>query len=337
MPKENRIDIKGFVMTYSIFFILLVLLSIIVVQRPDFMQIATFRDILGQSAVRIIIALGAMFIILGGTADLSAGRQLGMYSLLTGSMLQNNDYPTKFQRIINEPPLILPLLIIFGFALVIGMTNGLIITKLRVPAFIATLGVQYAIYGAGQLYYDMKPNNSQPIGGLMQHFRDLGTGSFGGPNGIQYTLAIAVTLCIASHVALKYTRFGKQLFAMGGNIAAARVSGIKTDWLTIAVYVIAALLYALAGYLEVARTGGATVNYGFGYEFDAIVSCTIGGVSISGGVGTVMGVFAGVIIFTTIAYGMNFIGIPAYYQYVVRGVVVVAAVAIDMRKYQRRN
>jgi methyl-galactoside transport system permease protein len=225
----------------------------------------------------------------------------------------------------------------FVVAFVIGLGNGLIITKLRVPAFIATLGVQYAIYGAGQLYYDLPPNNSQPIGGLMDTYRAFGTGSIFGPRGIQYTLLIAIVLCVISHITLRYTRFGKQLFAMGSNAAAARVSGIKTDRMTIMVYTIAALLYCLAGYLEVARTAGATVNYGFGYEFDAIVSCTIGGVSFSGGVGTVLGAFAGVIIFTTIAYGMNFIGIPAYYQFLVRGLVIVAAVAIDMRKYQRRS
>ncbi len=335
MPKEKSFDLKGFLMTYSIFLILVALLGIIIILRPDFVQLVVFRDILGQSAVRIIIALGAMFIILGGTTDLSAGRQLGMYSLLAGSMLQLNSYPTKFQRIINEPPLILPLLIMLVFAFVIGLMNGLIITKLRVPAFIATLGVQYAIYGAGQLYYDLPPNNSQPIGGFMPNFRDFGTGTAFA--GIQNTLLIAIILCIISHIVLRYTRFGKQLFAMGSNPAAARVSGIKTDQMTIMVYTLAAMLYCLAGYLEVARTGGATVNYGFGYEFDAIVSCTIGGVSFSGGVGTVQGAFAGVIIFTTIAYGMNFIGIPAYYQFLVRGIVVVAAVAIDMRKYQRRS
>ncbi len=337
MPREKKFDLKDFLLSYSIYFILIGLLLIIIAQRPDFIQVTVFRDILGQSAVRIIIALGAMYIILGGTTDLSAGRQLGAYSLLAGSMLQINDYPTKFQRIINEPPIILPLLLMFVVAFIIGISNGLIITKLRVPAFIATLGIQFALYGLGQLYYDLPPNNSQPIGGIMPNFRDFGTNAILGPSGIQYTLLIAIILCVISHIALRYTRFGKQLFAMGSNAAAARVSGVKTDQLTIIVYTLAALLYCLAGYLEVARTGGATVNYGFGYEFDAIVSCTIGGVSFSGGVGTVQGAFAGVIIFTTIAYGMNFIGIPAYYQFLVKGVIIVIAVAIDMRKYQRRS
>jgi len=205
------------------------------------------------------------------------------------------------------------------------------------PAFIATLGVQFTIFGVASIYYAKLPNGSQPLAGFMENYKTLGRGSlFGADNGFPTILAIALTFCILVHLTLSYTRFGKNLYALGGNREAARVSGIKVDSLTRIAYMTASCFYAMAAYLEVARTGGATQNYGLGYEFDAIVSCVIGGVSISGGVAGVPGIIVGVMMFTTISYGLTFIGIMPFWQFIVRGVVIVVAVAIDIQKYQKK-
>jgi methyl-galactoside transport system permease protein len=296
------------------------------------------RDVLAQSSVRIIVALGAMFIILGGTVDLSAGRQLGMYSLISGSLLQTYEARNKFQSLINEPPIFVALMIVLASACLIGYLNGSTVTYLKLPAFIATLGMQFTILGVASIYYAKLPNGSQPLAGFMENYKALGRNSFFEmKDGIPYILGIALGFAVLCHLVLTYTRFGKNVFALGGNREAARVSGIKVDKLTRIVYVIAACFYAMAAFLEVPRTGGATQNYGLGYEFDAIVSCVIGGVSIGGGVGAVPGVLIGVIMFQTITYGLTFMGIMPFWQFVVRGVVIVAAVAIDIQKYQKKT
>ena len=133
----------------------------------------------------------------------------------------------------------------------------------------------------------------------------------------------------------KKTCLGKELFAVGGNVEASRVSGINVDKILILSYSLAGTLYALGGVLEAARTGSATSTYGAGYEMDAIASCVVGGCSLSGGVGSVPGLLVGVLIFNVISYGLTFIGISPYWQNVFKGVIIVGAVAIDVRKYKK--
>jgi len=142
---------------------------------------------------------------------------------------------------------------------------------------------------------------------------------------------------IACHIVLNYHRFGKTLFAVGGNQEAARVSGINVQRIIMIVYIIAGAFYGLTGALEAARTGGATNNYGQGYELDAIAACVVGGCSVAGGVGAVPGVAIGVTVFTVIQYGMTFVGINPYWQNVVKGAIIVIAVAIDVRKYAKKR
>ena len=129
------------------------------------------------------------------------------------------------------------------------------------------------------------------------------------------------------------TRFGKNTYAIGGNINAAKVSGINVKRTILTMYGIAGALYGLAGVFEAARTGGATNNYGNMYELDAIAACVVGGVSTTGGIGTVQGILAGVLIFGVINYGLTFIGLDPYWQLIIKGLIIVSAVAVDIRKY----
>jgi len=138
-------------------------------------------------------------------------------------------------------------------------------------------------------------------------------------------------------VVFNKTRLGKNMYAIGGNPQAARVSGIRVGANLLAIYAIAGALYGLGGVLEAARTGGATNNYGNMYELDAIAACVVGGVSTSGGIGTVPGVLAGVLIFGVINYGLTFIGVNPYWQLILKGLIIVFAVAVDMRKYANRQ
>jgi methyl-galactoside transport system permease protein len=182
----------------------------------------------------------------------------------------------------------------------------------------------------------MPPNNSQPIGGLRPDFTGLGTGAFTALDGkisIPYIVILALVVSILIWVLHNKTTFGKNIFALGGNAQAARVSGINIFTTLLIVYALAGALYGLGGVFEAARTGGATNNYGNGYELDAIAASVVGGVSVAGGIGTVPGVVAGVLIFTVINYGLTFIGVDPYWQQIVKGLIIVFAVSFDLAKY----
>jgi methyl-galactoside transport system permease protein len=231
-------------------------------------------------------------------------------------------------------PVLLPILLAIFAGLLVGFINGYIISKFSVPPFIATLGTMVIVYGVNSIYFDMKPNESQPIGGLRGDFTTIGSGALGGEAfSIPYIVIIAIAISFIVWVIFNKTRLGKNMYAIGGNVHAATVSGINVGLNLIILYAIAGGLYGLAGVLEAARTGGATNNYGNMYELDAIAACVVGGVSTSGGIGTVPGILAGVLIFGVINYGLTFIGMNPYWQLIIKGLIIVAAVAFDIRKY----
>ncbi|MGG4555018.1 galactose/methyl galactoside ABC transporter permease MglC [Paenibacillus humicus] len=334
----NVKKMQGFVSEYAIYIVLAVLIIGITVYDPNFIGISSLRDILVQSSTRVIIALGVAFILITGGTDLSAGRMVGLTAVISASMLQMQDYPRRFFPNLSELPLFVPILLAIAVGLVFGMINGIIVSKFKVPPFIATLGSMVAIYGINSLYFDMDPNNSQPIGGLRDDFTKMGSGSIGiGPVSIPNIVIIAIFVCFIVWVMFNKTRLGKNMYAIGGNEQAAKVSGINVSRNLIIIYSIAGALYGLAGVLEAARTGGATNNYGNMYELDAIAACVVGGVSTTGGIGKVQGVMAGVLIFTVINYGLTFIGVGPYWQQIIKGAIIVAAVAFDMRKYAAKK
>lgn len=334
---KKKFSLKSFLLNNTIYIIFIVLLLVITIIKPSFFTWQSLRPLLYQSATRLVMALGVMWVILSGGADLSGGRILGFAAVLSGFLMQTSDYPTKQFAWLDAPPIIVAMLITILFAAIFGLMNGVVVAVFRVPAFIGTLGIQLVAYGTNLLFYAIPPNNSQPIGSFVEPYKNLGTGSIFGSNGLPYILLIALGLAIICHIVLSYTRFGKNLFAMGGNIEAARVSGIKTARTQIIVYIIAAAFYGLSGFLEAARNNAANTTVGLSYEFDAIASCVVGGVSIAGGVGAVPGVIIGVLIFNTIAFGMTFIGINPNWQFVVKGIILIAAVGLDVQKYVRRR
>lgn len=324
----------AFLKEKAIYIVLIFLIIGIAIINPDFISIGTFRDILIQSSTRIIIALGAAFIILTGGADLSAGRVVGLSAVISASMLQSSSYANKFYPNLPYLNIMIPILIAIAAGVLVGFINGFIVSRFHVPPFIATLGTMVMVYGANSLYFNMPPNNSQPIGGLRADFSTLGTGSI---FGVPYILIIAIVITLIIYVVLNKTVLGKNLYAIGGNRDAAIVSGINVKKCLLWLYVIAGALYGIAGVLEAGRTGGATNNYGNMYELDAIAACVVGGWSVSGGVGTVPGVVVGVLIFSVINYGLTFIGISPYWQQIIKGAIIVSAVAIDIRKYIQKK
>ncbi|MBB6636808.1 galactose/methyl galactoside ABC transporter permease MglC [Cohnella thailandensis] len=334
MEATKSLKAKNLFSQNAIWLVLIVLILAISVMDVNFLSVTTFRDMLIQSSTRLIIALGAAFVLITAGTDLSAGRVVGLTAVVSASMLQMSDYGSRFFPNLPQMSMIIPIAIAIFIGLLIGLLNGFIVAKFHVPPFIATLGTMVAVYGANSIYFDMPPNNSQPIGGLRKDFSELGTGSIGsGQFSLPYIVLIAIFVAFVVWVVFNKTRLGKNMYAIGGNIQAAHVSGINVAKNLMWLYAIAGALYGLAGVLEAARTGGATNNYGNMYELDAIAACVVGGVSTTGGVGRVKGIVAGVLIFTVINYGLTFIGISPYWQLIIKGLIIVVAVAFDIRKY----
>ncbi len=321
-------------MDYALYVIMLVMIIVITCISPKFLSLRVLRDILMQSSTRMLVALGCMFIIVCGSADLSGGRVVGLAAVAAGSFAQQAAYYNKFWPGIGELPVFVPILIGVIVGGLFGLISGFTVAKLKVPAFLATLGTQMIAYGVNCLYFNKAPNNSQPLGGYTDSFSKLGTGSI---FGVPYLIIIALGMAVVIWLFQTKTCLGKEIFAVGGNAEAAKVSGINVFKTLMVTFTVAGLLYGLAGCLEGARTGSASSSYGLGYELDAIASCIVGGCSAGGGVGSVQGVIIGVLIFNVINYGLTFIGLSSYWQYVVKGAIIIVAVALDVRKYASKN
>ncbi|PZD95454.1 galactose/methyl galactoside ABC transporter permease MglC [Paenibacillus sambharensis] len=339
MQLQTMGKVRDYLSQRAIFVVLIVLVIGIAIADPNFLAFSTLRDILQQSSTRAIIALGAAFILITGGVDLSAGRVVGLTAVISASMLQVDTYAAKFFPNLPEMHFMIPIMVGIAAGLIVGLVNGLIVAKLNVPPFIATLGTMVIVYGLNSIYFDMEPNQSQPIAGLRPEFTKLGSGyiDLGGGYSIPYIVLIAIAVAAVCWVIFNKTRLGKNMYAIGGNVQAAHVSGINVARNLVAIYAISGALYGIAGVLEAARTGGATNNYGNMYELDAIAACVVGGVSTAGGIGTVPGVMAGVLIFGVINYGLTFIGVSPYWQLIIKGLIIVAAVAFDVRKYMAKK
>lgn len=330
----QKFNWKQFIEQNIIFIVLIFLIVVIAVINPRFVSFNVLKDLLIQNSTRLIIGSGMAMILIVGGVDLSAGRVVGFAAVISASMLQMPDYSRRFYPDLPQLNLIIPVVIAVIVSALLGAVNGSVITKLSIPAFIATLGTQMAVFGMNSLYFDLPPNSSQPIGGVRPDFTYLGSGFIG---FVPVIIILALIIVSLVWLILTKTRFGRSIYAIGGNREAALVSGIKVTGITIAVYAVGSALFGLAGVLECARTGGATNAYGFSYEFDAIAACVVGGVSNTGGVGTIPGMVAGVFIFGIINYGLTFIGVGPYWQMIIKGLIIVAAVGVDMRKNAKKK
>ncbi len=327
---KSAFDVKKFLLNNVLIIAMLFMVVVIIFIQPNFLQWRVIKDILTQSSVKLICALGLLFPLLLGGTDLSGGRQVGLAAVLVASMSQTATYVNRFYPNLPQLPIIIPILLTLFVGALIGLANGLMISKLKMAPFIATYGMATIVYGINCLYFSKEPNRSQPIGGIRDQLTFLSRYKLFG----QISLLVPISLGLALIVwfVLNHTVFGKEMYIVGGNKQAAKVCGINVGRVTVAAFIIESMLVALAGILEVARTGGANSAYGNAYEFDAISSAVVGGVSLSGGIGKVSGVIIGVIIFTIISYGLAFIGLNPNWQLIIKGLIIICAVALDMQK-----
>ncbi len=330
---KSKDEWKDFFINNAIFIVIFAIIIFIIIKEPAFVSVAVFKNILTQSSVRLILAFGvAGIIILQGT-DLSLGRSVGFAAVISASLLQRPDYPALFYPGMGQLPLIVPMLVAIIVCVIFSAINGYVVAKFLIHPFLATMGMMITLYGILSIYFASGAPGPQPIGGHDVRYTELAVGStLGVPNLVIFASVISVIIWVLWNK----TTFGKNMYAVGGNPEAAKVSGVNVLKTTVLVYSLAGVMYGIGGYLEAARIGSANNGTGFGYELDAIAACVVGGISFSGGIGKVSGAIAGVLMFTIISYGMTFMGMDMNYQYILKGVIIVAAVALDTKKYLKK-
>lgn len=277
-----------------------------------------------QVSVIGIIAVGVTQVIITGGIDLSSGSVVGMTAMITASFAQSSAWTRALYPALTDLPAIVPILVGLGIGLLAGVINGALIAYTKIPPFIATLGMMVSARGVSKWY-----TKGQPVSGLTDGFNFIGTGIV--------PVVIFLTVAVIFHVALRYTRYGKFTYAIGANVQAARVSGIDVERHLIKVYAIAGLLAGLAGVVTAARAQTAQAGMGVMYELDAIAAAVIGGTSLTGGVGRITGTVIGTIILGVMTSGFTFLRVDAYYQEIVKGMIIIAAVIIDVYRQKRRK
>lgn len=328
MEQSKTTQIKNFFLNNAIIFLMLLAAIAVGILRPSFFSPLNAKNLISNTAARFIVALGVSGCLITKGTDLSAGRIVGLAACLSATFMQRSDYASKVYPQIGELPIIVVLLGVILVCTLFGLTNGLVISFLKVPPFIATLGMQTIVYGICLVF-----TGAQPIGGLRQDYTNISSGSLFGVTWLPYLGIIAAILGLIMWFIYNKTPHGKYMYAIGGNENAAEVSGINTSASKIIIYATAGALYGIAGFLYGAKSGGASVNIGQGYELEAIAGCTIGGVSTNGGVGRISGILVGVLVFELLKIAMQFMGVQTSYTYIVQGVVIIFAVALDIRKY----
>ena len=286
------------------------------------------RIIILQVAIIGIIALGVTQVIISGGIDLSSGSIVGATAMISMSFAQVelvNGQPNPkaiFGPALMDLPVIVPVAVGILCGIVAGATNGVLIAYTRIPPFIATLGMMVTARGVAKWW-----SNGNPISFPTEGYAWIGSGMM--------PVVWFVLLAILFHLVLKYTVYGKHTYAIGSNEDAARMSGIKVDRHKVLVYTIAATLAAFAAMVVSSKNLTAQAGMGVMYELDAIAMAVIGGVSLSGGRGSIVGTVLGALIFGVIISGFTFLRLDAFYQEMVKGGIIVAAVVLDQWRQRR--
>lgn len=291
----------------------LVILCVVLTGLSDrFLTMDNLLNVTRQVSINAVISVGMTLVILTGGIDLSVGSILAFAGSITAGLLSGGQS-------------LIPAIIIGVVAgAFIGMINGALITRAGIPPFIATLGTMTAARGFTLVYTD-----GRPITGMEEAFRFLGGGYIA---GIPVPVIIMAIIFLLAHIMLTRTKFGRYVYAIGGNEEAARLSGIGTKKVLLSVYTLAGLLAGFSGVIMASRLNSAQPTAGAGFELDAIAAVVLGGTSLSGGVGTVGGTLIGAMIIGVLDNGLNLLNVSSFYQQVAKGVVILLAVYVDKKR-----
>ncbi|MDO5517381.1 MAG: ribose ABC transporter permease [Clostridium sp.] len=290
---------------------LAVLCIMITFVSPAFMTITNITNVFTQVSVNAIIAIGMTFVILTGGIDLSVGSTIAISGALSASIIKSTG--NIFFAVLAAA--------VVGIG--IGLINGLLISKGKLQAFIATLATMTIFRGVTLVYTD-----GTPISKLPEIFTKIGNGKVA---GIPIPAIITVIVFLIAAYALTQTRFGRYLYALGGNEDSARLSGINTEKIKTMAYVISGFAASIAGVIATSRIGSASPTAGTGFELDAIAAVVIGGTSLSGGEGRISGTIIGALIIGVLNNGLNLMNVSPFYQSIVKGLVILVAVLLDKK------
>ena len=310
---------------YGIFLVFIAMLIVASILSPAFLSPTNLINVVRQMSVVGLIALGVTGVIVSAGIDLSSGSVVGLSAVVAASLAQLPDYAAAYYKGLNLP-VFAAVLAACAVGALVGLLNGSLVAKTRIPPFIATLGTLTTIRGLAYLY-----TSGRPVSDLTDDYNFIGQGDF---LGIPVPILILVIMAIITHVLYSQTKFGKYIYAIGGNEQAARVSGINVSKYKMLMYVYAGLLSGLAGLVVSARIGSGQSGQGVGYELDAIAAAVIGGASLSaGGIGTVAGTIVGALIIGVLNNILDLTNVSAYWQQIVKGCIIVGAVIIDQLKH----
>lgn len=334
-PRDKISAISDFLLDNAMYIIIFTAILIIAIIEPRFISVASIINVISLTAARLPIALGiGGAIVLSGT-DISAGRAVGLTACITASLLQSATYANKMFPGIDALPIPLVILVVVAVGALIGLANGFFVAKFKLHPFIVTLSTQLVLFGLTLLYLQIGDNGGQTLSGLSDKYLNFISGplftlrGIAVPKYILYSLIITVIMWVIWNK----TVFGKNMFAVGSNEEAARVSGVNVFKTVLLVFMLAGIMYGVTGFIEGARIGSIASYTGLNYESDAIAACVIGGVSFVGGTGKIGGIVIGVLLLQIIFVGLNFLSVDQNLLYIIKGLIILLACAVDMRKY----
>ena len=316
--KQKSIAKQHNISEYFIVIIFIALVVVLGLLKPSFLSGGNIVNILKQTSIVGILSFGMMFVIICGGFDMSVGSIIAFTGILAALLGQGN------------LPLVVPFIVACLAGLGIGMINGVGVAIGNLPPFIMTLGTMTAVRGLALL-----TSNGKPITGISEAYKKVTSITLFGKIPMLAVFFIIV-IAVCSFVLAK-TVFGRRVFSCGGNLQAARVAGINTTFIRIAVFAISGFLAGLCGFLMTSRVTIGQPSAAEGYEMDAITACVIGGVSMSGGVGKSWGVVVGALLITVISNGLDVLGVSSHWQKVVKGIIIVVAVLIDVKSKAKKN
>ena len=340
--KDKRRFWSDGLLNNALYILMVIFIIYTAVKNSNFVKPGSIINIVSLAAASLPMALGiGGCIVLTGT-DLSAGRVVGLTAAIAGTMLQSREISRRmFQNLPAITPgwILLVILMVLVVGAIIGLINGFFVAKFSLHPFIVTLATQLITYGLILLFFMLNGNNGQPVSGLSDEYKAIVSSPFlkYGTISIPWYVFYAILLTALMWFVWNKTTFGKNMFAVGSNAEAARVSGVNVFWTTVLVHTLAGALYGFTGFIEGARISSITQATGLNYECDAIAACVIGGVSFVGGTGKISGIVLGVFVLRIIFVALNMLGIDPSLQYIIKGGIILAACSLDMRKYLVRK
>ena len=326
------------ILNNALYILMLIFVIYTAIQKPNFMTLGSFANLITQVAAYLPMALGiAGCIVLTGT-DLSAGRISGLTAAIAGVFLQKSDFVNKMFASLPEVNtfwILVTLLTVVAVGALIGLVNGFFVAKFSLHPFIVTLSTQLITYGIILWFFSLNGNNGQPISGLSEEYKTFVNGEMFrlGNVAIPRYVLYAILLTALMWFIWNKTTFGKNMFAVGSNAEAAKVSGVNVFLTTMLVHTLAGAMYGYAGFIEGVRAGSVAASTGLNAECDAIAACVIGGVSFVGGTGKISGIILGVFVLRIIFVALTMLGVDSSSLYIIKGAIILCACALDMRKY----